>query len=147
MCCQDTFYFNLIHKLLDQNFSIVKILDMCLSKDRLAQCLCACPCSVKSFFVVHHAYGLCFACCILKHPKCCGCCVAGTSDREMVRRKEVYRRELEARRERRHLEKEKERTLMREIAKKRERSRSRERKKRRIEEEGDKTKASAERSK
>jgi hypothetical protein len=75
------------------------------------------------------------------------CYVAGTSDREMVRQKEVYRRELEARRERRHLEKEKERTLMREIAKKRERSRSRERKKRRIEEEGDKTKVNAERSK
>jgi len=73
--------------------------------------------------------------------------VAGTSDREMVRQKEVYRRELEARRERRHQEKEKERTLMREIAKKRERSRSRERKKRRIEEEGDKTKDNTERSK
>jgi hypothetical protein len=54
----------------------------------------------------------------------------------MVRQKEVYRRELEARRERRHLEKEKECTL-REIAKKRERSHSRERKKRRIEESGE----------
>ncbi|XP_023723749.1 cyclin-dependent kinase 11B isoform X3 [Cryptotermes secundus] len=67
------------------------------------------------------------------------------ADREMVRQKEVYRRELEARRERRHLEKEKERTL-REIAKKRERSRSRERKKRRIEEEGDETKGNTERN-
>ncbi|KAJ4430965.1 hypothetical protein ANN_19558, partial [Periplaneta americana] len=65
--------------------------------------------------------------------------------REMVRQKEVYRRELEARRERRHLEKEKERTL-REIAKKRERSRSRERKKRRVEEEEDKAKGVTERS-
>ncbi|PSN37759.1 hypothetical protein C0J52_13190 [Blattella germanica] len=61
----------------------------------------------------------------------------GSNYREMVRQKEVYRRELEARRERRHLEKEKERTL-REIAKKRERSRSRERKKRKVEEEGEK---------
>lgn len=67
------------------------------------------------------------------------------ADRERVRQKEVYRRELEARRERRHLEKEKERTL-REIAKKRERSRSRERKKRRIEEEGDETKGNTERN-
>jgi hypothetical protein len=78
--------------------------------------------------------------------KCSGCyVVVDTSDREMVRQKEVYRRELEARRERRHLEKEKERTL-REIAKKRERSRSRERKKRRIEEEGDETRGNTERS-
>lgn len=83
----------------------------------------------------------------MKRPTPAVSYVAGTSDREMVRQKEVYRRELEARRERRHLEKEKERTLMREIAKKRERSRSRERKKRRIEEEGDKMKANAERSK
>jgi hypothetical protein len=70
--------------------------------------------------------------------------VTDTSDREMVRQKEVYRRELEARRERHHLEKEKERTL-REIAKKRERSRSRERKKRRIEE-GDEIKGNIERN-
>jgi hypothetical protein len=56
----------------------------------------------------------------------------------MVRQKEVYRRELEARRERRHLEKEKECTL-REIAKKRDRSRSRERKKHRLEESGETT--------
>ncbi|XP_069678862.1 cyclin-dependent kinase 11B-like isoform X2 [Periplaneta americana] len=69
----------------------------------------------------------------------------GSPYREMVRQKEVYRRELEARRERRHLEKEKERTL-REIAKKRERSRSRERKKRRVEEEEDKAKGVTERS-
>jgi len=48
----------------------------------------------------------------------------------MDRQKEVYRRELEARRARRHLEEEKERTLE-SIAKKRERSLSRERKRRR----------------
>ncbi|XP_066997809.2 cyclin-dependent kinase 11B isoform X2 [Anabrus simplex] len=54
------------------------------------------------------------------------------ADREMLRQKEVYRRELEARRERRHLEKEKERT-MRELTRKPDRSESRERKRRRSE--------------
>ncbi|XP_049807926.1 cyclin-dependent kinase 11B [Schistocerca nitens] len=54
------------------------------------------------------------------------------ADREMVRQKEVYRRELEARRERRHLEKEKERTLH-EVSMKGERSESRERKRRKLE--------------
>ncbi|XP_069678867.1 cyclin-dependent kinase 11B-like isoform X2 [Periplaneta americana] len=56
------------------------------------------------------------------------------AEREMAQRKELYRHELEARRERMNLEKEKERTLE-ELAKKRDHSSSPERKKLKTEEE------------